>query len=105
MRESIGKHSGPVIRHSGESRNPEHARHRERSRRTTSLDSGESRNDSIVYQFIHASANGFGVARSPHRGEWRSLMARKAWSVLRPPIPLLLRTQAPEVQGRESNEQ
>ena len=43
MRELIGKHSGPVTRHSGESRNPENARHRERSRRATPLDSPRTR--------------------------------------------------------------
>ena len=61
--ELIDKHSVSVTRHSGESRNPENAKHREHSRRPTSLDSGFRRNDGIVYQFIHASVKGPAGAR------------------------------------------
>ena len=55
MREWIGKHSGPVTRHSGESRNPAMLSSGYVLCAWRFLDSGFRRNDGIVYQFIHAS--------------------------------------------------
>ena len=55
MRELIGKHSGPVTRHSGFRRNPEMLSSGYVLCAWRFLDSGFRRNDGIVYQSTHAS--------------------------------------------------
>ncbi len=57
MGELIGKHSGPITRHSGESRNPEMLSSGCVLCAWRLLDSGFRRNDGIVYQFIHESVS------------------------------------------------